>query len=387
MRLSHEAKDVAPRSEAQRRRTSRTRGRSLRYALALATSCLVTFLPAHRAHGQEEKVKAPLQIILENPSRDHPYRGSKSVYVSGYILAEQGVESLNINGVTRTDFSGAPKEPFSVRLPIGAEDISRLAFEMPIRILARDRSGREAKLEFELTVWPISLNARESKMSVAVLAFHGVGVPQELAAMIRTTLETRIFDLGRFRVLDLTNLEDILAEQERAALKDPNAAIVHGKVARCDFYLDGDLFPRGDKGIELKLRVIDASTDNLVTTLDTFVEDKNDPNAVDLSLKNVVGQLLAFFPRLSGDIIGIREDTILVSWGLEDGARIGQQLLIVEQGESFIDASTGEILEPGENPVIGEGVIEKVGTSSSVARVTETQGGVKIVKGMAAITK
>jgi len=334
---------------------------------------------------------APVAVTLKSPSPDRPYRHNKTLCISGEAVAQTRVAALTINGEPLTELTGAPKESFNRRIPLEPALGAGGEATVPVAIVARDDQGREAVRNVDVRVRPVQLDQVESKMPVAVLAFSGTDVDAATAEMLRLVTEKAIVDGNRFRVLDRTRLQDVLNEQQlAAALANPDDAIALGKLTNAHVFLVADVLPREQHGLELMARVVSTETSDIVATLDAFIADPGDAVQVAKACADMAAKLATLFPRLSGELVAVREKPdgaeMLVNWTKEDGVREGAYMLVVEETEPWLDAATGEVLAPGEMAEVARGRIENVMQTGSRARaVRREQESTKIEQGMAAV--
>lgn len=326
------------------------------------------------------------EIRLKSPKPDQPYRHNRTLRVSGEVVTQTKVTSLTINGQAVEDLTGAPKESFNRRLPIdaNAEGETKVA----VNIEATDESGKKYTQTFDVDVRPVELNSKESRMPVAVLAFAGANVDAGVTDNLRLTTEAQILEADRFRVVDRTRLQDVLTEQQlSAALADPNEALALGKLTNAFVFLVADVFPHDQAGLEIKARLIDAETSDLIATLDSFVDDKNDAAKVTAACKALSEQLSARYPRLSGEVTSVRGTDVLVNWTKEDSVQEGAYFLFVKEEEPWKDETTGEVLEPGEFVPVGRGrILSFLGSGVKAQQVKTGEEGATIEQGMPAIT-
>ena len=263
---------------------------------------------------------------------------------------------------------------------------------MPVRIAAKDDQGRESVQAFDVSVRPVHMDSRESRMPVAILAFAGAGLEPATTDLLRVSTEAKLLEAGRFRVLDRTRLQDVLTEQQlAAALADPNEAISLGKLTNAHVFLIADVFARDEAGLEIKSRAVSTETSDVIATLDVFIEDRNSREDVENACVALAAQLGQVFPRLSGELLAVRPkkdgSEMLVNWTKEDGVREGAYLLIVHEDEPWVDDTTGEILAEGEVVEVSRGRITRVTGSGAQAKETKQDTAeVKLEQGMAAIT-
>lgn len=86
----------------------------------------------------------------------------------------------------------------------------------------------------------------------------------------------------------------------------------------------------------------------------------------------VVGQLAALFPKVEGEVIEVKGQTLTVSLGRRDGVRQGLELSIYREGRELRHPRTGELLGKTEQP-LGRLSLSQVFEAYSLGAVT--QGG------------
>ena len=215
------------------------------------------------------------EIRLKSPQPDPPCRHNRALRVSGEVVTQTKVTSLSINGQPFEELSGAPKG--KLQQAAAHRYAGRRHVEGRGEDEASDENGKIYAQSFDVDVRPVELNSNESRMPVAVLAFAGANVDTGVTDYLRLTTESQLLEEGRFRIVDRTNLQDVLTEQQLAsALADPNQALQLGKLTNAYVFLVADVFSHDQAGLEIKARVINAETSDLVATLDAFVDNKDD---------------------------------------------------------------------------------------------------------------
>lgn len=357
------------------------------HLLAYAANGFPEYLPAIETSLAAADEPAVL-VNIKSPSPDRPYRHNRTLRISGDVIAQTKVASLTINGEPFEPMTGAPKESFNKRIPIdmaqGEGDAKKT-----VTVTATDDQGHESKQEFEVDIRPIEINSRDSKMPVAVLAFAGSDVDASTSELLRTTTEMKLQDTDRFRMLDRTQLQAVLTEQQLAAsLADPAQAIQLGKLINAQMFVVAEVFPRDQKGLEIKARAISSETTDLLATLDAFVDDRDDSAKIEAGCKGLAAQLVQDFPRLSGEVLSVRPQPdgadLLVNWTKEDGVVEGMYMLIVKE-DLWVDETTGEVLDQ-DIVEIGRAKIERILTNGSKAKAIKAEEGAELAEGMAAIT-
>lgn len=330
------------------------------------------------------------EIRLKSPQPDRPYRHNRTLRVSGEVVTQTKVTSLSINGQPFEELTGAPKESFNKRLPIDTLDDG--TSKVAVKIEASDENGKIYAQSFDVDVRPVELNSNESRMPVAVLAFAGANVDTGVTDYLRLTTESQLLEEGRFRIVDRANLQDVLTEQQLAsALADPNQALQLGKLTNAYVFLVADVFSHDQAGLEIKARVINAETSDLVATLDAFVDNKDDNAKVAAACRGLAVQLAQRYPRLSGEVLSVRpKDSgaeVLINWTKEDELQEGAYFLFVQESEPWVDETTGEILEPGEFVPVGRGrILSFLGSGVKAQQIISGEEGAQLEQGMPAIT-
>ncbi len=325
------------------------------------------------------------EIRVKSPSPDRPYRHNRTLRVSGEVVTQSKVTSLTINGEAFESLTGAPRESFNRRIPIDtAED------KVAINIEATDDAGAAMKQSFTVEVRPVELDTPESRMALAVLSFAGQNVDGSVSEALRVNTEGALQKLDRFRLVDRMQLEQVLTEQQLGALADPETAISLGKIANAQAFIVADIFSHEQSGLEIKARVIDTETTDLVAIVDVFIEDGSDVASVTKGCRKLAAQLNDLFPRLSGELrsdarVRRGAEEFLVDWGKADGVRPGMQMLVIQE-DPWIDEDTGEVLEVDYLPVGRARIVSVTDTSAKARSVEINEEGVKLEKGMPAIT-
>jgi len=325
------------------------------------------------------------EIRVKSPSPDRPYRHNRTLCISGEVVTQTKVASLTINGEPFESLTGAPKESFNRRIPIDTAE-----GQVEVAIEATDDAGTAMNQDFTVEVRPVELDTPESRMAMAVLSFAGQNIDGAVSEALRVNTEGALQQLNRFRLVDRLQLEQVLTEQQLSALASPDTAISLGKIANAQAFIVADIFPHDQAGVEVKARVIDTETTDLVSIVDVFIEDGSDAAMVTKGCQKLAAQLNDLFPRLSGEL---RSDSrarggseeFLVNWGSADGVRPGMYMLVIQE-DPWIDEDTGEVLEV-DYLTVGRAKIVSVTDSSAKARSVEiNEEGVKLEKGMPAIT-
>ncbi|MFM1922054.1 MAG: hypothetical protein RLZZ303_3688, partial [Candidatus Hydrogenedentota bacterium] len=356
----------------------------LQFALADPGAITPEFLGMILAQADAEKQ----QIRLKSPSLARPYNHSRSVLVSGDVVTQSGVTSILIDGVPFTDITGAPKESFSRRLPIRPGEMQNGRGSKTIRIEATDKQGNQLREEFTVDLATAGLNDEQQRLPVAVLGFQGVGVAETMPASVQYQLADTLAGGDRFRVLSRDEITAALQQGGIAADPgNPDQAVAVGAALPAQLYLTGSAIAH-EGGIELKVRVVNRESGELVDILDTYVENASNPAALRMACWKIAAQFEERYPRASGEVTGLRDGgRLTLNLGEADGLRLGAYVLLVHREPDVVDPDSGEVIWPGAEAVIGRARIERVGAEDSEAVIVELQeGGAPVEEGMPAVT-
>lgn len=359
-----------------------------RLQLAMANPAMLDVLLSAMPEDQ-----GPGQIRIKSPALDKPYHHSRTLRISGEVVARTQIASLSINGQPFEELTGAPKESFNKRIPIAPGELVAGAGTKSVEIIATSVDGEVIKENFQVTVEALELDTPQSRMPVAVLAFNGQGVEQTLAERLRLTTEAQIFSQKRFNVVTRDMLESVLSEQQlSAALGDPSQALEIGKITPAQIFLVADIFQHDKNGLEIKARVVSTETSELIDTIDAFIRDASDPAEVERGCDALAAELRVAFPRLTGSITAVRErggqQMIMTNLATDDNVRAGTYLVLVYKEADEVDPDTGEVIWPGVEEIVGRARIDRVQDSGSQATVVPVEGeeGIAVEAGMPAVT-
>ncbi len=337
-----------------------------------------------------------IDINIKTPKPDKPSRHNRAIRVAGEVVSSSAVQSLLINGEPYTQLTGALKEAFAKRIPLPPEIESSGSGTVKLSMEAQNAEGKKTSKEMNVKVEPVLVNSNETKMSIALLAIAGRTPTDTFGNDVRTTLEGALKRQGRFYVLDRIYLQNILNEQQLSAgLSDPNRALDIGRMVPAQVFVVGEVFPRGEQSAEIKLRLINTETSEVISIFDGFIDDINNGKVITDKCNLLARQLADYFPRLSGEVIDYRGSApkyeVLYNWSEQDGVRPGMYAVILyEASPAWVDPDTGEITQPADYGVLYRTRIVNVTPTSARGQVivdtSKPSEGVAIEKGLPSIT-
>lgn len=326
------------------------------------------------------------RIVLRSPRSDRPNRHNRAVRVAGEVMTSAGVARIHINDEPFEQLAGAPKEVFSRRVPIDDPVLLETGGNMTVTVSAQDNAGKHLEEHVEVELRPIVWNESASRMPVAVLAFEGHHMDAAGTEYLQRHMYSVLGQRQRFSLLDRDYLENLLTEHElSAALSNRDAALQAGRIIPVHMFLVGDVFDRGESGIEIFLTVVNTETSEIVSVLDGFAPDQS-REALEAACAVLSAELERLFPRLSGELVAVRGSDVFFDWTVDDGIIPGMYALVVHEIPGYYDETFGVYID-AEVERVGRARLEAVLDNISRARPVDLYvEGIELEQGMAAIT-
>ncbi len=242
----------------------------------------------------------------------------------------------------------------------------------------------------------------------------------DLGNNLSAMLESALFDTGRFVLVEREQLRDVIREQDLAAsgrtasasqvartgVIRPARYIATGSVTAVDEGVSGGGGGIGYAGVRIGGSVKKAQITIVAKLIDTSTGEivaqeriTGSPGGIGLNVRfnragvsgdlggftktpmgeaaqDCIAQAAVFFARqmenfpFEGSVIRLaRNGEVIVNRGSEFGVEVGQNLVMIEQGEELIDPGTGEILGVEEGEDIGTLRVVRVQEKVSYAEV------------------
>jgi TolB-like protein len=226
------------------------------------------------------------------------------------------------------------------------------------------------------------------RMSVAVLPFQNKGASRDLGEIILDKMITALFNQARFKVIERTQLDKILQEQQLglSGVIDASSAAELGKGLGVDAIIMGSVAATKSGSISIDARAIDTESATIIVAHDAY-----SGSADALSVKNIVENLANKFtsslPLVEGTVIQVSTGgKILLDGGRMAGLKKGLKCIIYKEGPELKHPLTGEVL--GRNTVIlGEALVIESMEKFSTAKIIKTSEGQQIALGDKFLTK
>jgi hypothetical protein len=285
---------------------------------------------------------APPVIRLEE-SVTQPIIYDDQLYLEGEVMAASPLVAFTING--EAQLPGAfPQRQQRHRLFFGVM-VSLQVGENRFRFEARDAMGRTMQRDLVVTRQAQEIRQLEARLRIAVLPLGQMGGASALRATAYDHLLAAFVQQGRFRLMDRTELEDVLREQHfsHTAHVDRTTAIKTGKIAAVEGILFGTATEHTQQMLEVIVHFVDVETTELLASADVYGEE--------LELRNVkwLMQGLAWkfqqrLPLVEGMVIERDDTRVFVNRGSQHALKQFMKAILFRDGEVLTDPSTGKPL-------------------------------------------
>jgi curli biogenesis system outer membrane secretion channel CsgG len=243
----------------------------------------------------------------------------------------------------------------------------------------------------------------------------------ELGDNLSIMLESALYDSGRFVIVEREKLTDVIAEQDLAASgRTAKSKVAEtGKIRSARYIGTGAITTveenqsggggglsfkgirigggKSDAQITVIVKLIDTTTGEIVAKQNVTGKAGNTSLNVGYSgsdfggdlggfkktpigeaAQDCINQAAAFIAKkmeefpFEGAVIKVTDKgQVLINRGSEFGMEVGQELVMVEQGEQIIDPDSGEILGMEEGEMIGKVKVSKTAEKMSYCDVID----------------
>ena len=225
------------------------------------------------------------------------------------------------------------------------------------------------------------------RMSVAVLPFVNNSSNSGLGDIILDKMITALFNKGRFKVIERTQLEKVLEEQKLGAsgLIDASTAAEFGRGLGVDAIIVGSVASAGAGALSIDARAIDTETAAIIVAHDAYSSNTT-VKSVKETVDFLADKFVTSLPLLEGTVIRIDAGGIMVDKGRSTGIKKGVKCTIYREGAEIKHPVTGEVLGK-ETIIVGEIQITDPFDKYSSGRIIKLEPGQSIAVGDKFITK
>ena len=240
----------------------------------------------------------------------------------------------------------------------------------------------------EMVVGKQTVKLVGERMSVAVLPFENKGASLDLGEIVLDKMITALFNQGRFKVIERSQLDKILQEQQlgMTGVVDASTAAEIGKGIGVDAIIIGSVAAAKSGAISLDARAIDTESATIIVAQDAY-SGSSDAQSVKNTVENLANKITSNLPLVEGTVIGINPDgTILLDAGRIGGIRKGLKCTIYQEGPELKHPITGEVLGR-QTKIIAEVLIIESLEKFSTAKVIKNETGQAVSMGDKFLTK
>jgi TolB-like protein len=215
------------------------------------------------------------------------------------------------------------------------------------------------------------------RLRVSLMPLEKKGQAGALADTVYDQLFTAMVNHERFQLVERSQLESILREQQlsQTALVDAATAAKIGKIAAADGIIIGSV-NETPQALEVFARFVDVETSEILAAEDVYGEELNLRTMRPL-LEGLALKLRDRFPLVQGLVVKAEDKKIFVDLGKKQ-LKKHMKLIIFREGEAIKHPITGQLLgAPTE--VLGEARVDTVfdDLAQGTLRQQQTPGEVK----------
>ena len=291
-----------------------------------------------------------------------------AVYLEGQVSDASPITTLTLNGESLIRHEGRHIF-FGYKAALQPGDNRFLAE-------ATDKLGNTARQEAVVHRKVEEVKRLDARLRVSLMPLEKKGQAAILADTVYDQLFTAMVNQERFQLVERSQLESILREQQlsQTALVDAETAARIGKIAAADGIIIGSVHET-PQALEVFTRFVDVETAGLLAAEDVYGEELN-LRTVRPLLEGLALKLRQRFPLVQGLVVKADEKKIFVDLGKKQLKKY-MKLIIFREGEAIKHPITGQVLgAPTE--IVGEARVDTVLDDFSQGTLwQQAPGGVK----------
>jgi len=226
------------------------------------------------------------------------------------------------------------------------------------------------------------------RMSIAVMPFQNKGASKDLGEIILDKMITALFNQGRFKVIERSQLDKVLQEQQLGAsgIVDASTAAELGKGIGVDAIIIGSVAATPSGTLSIDARAIDTESATIIVAHDAY-SGSADILSVKNTIENLAQKFTTSIPLVDGTVIQVNTDnTILLDAGRIGGLKKGLKCTIYKEGPELKHPITGEVLGR-QTVLLGEVLVIESLDKFSTAKIIITPESQEITIGDKFLTK
>lgn len=224
----------------------------------------------------------------------------------------------------------------------------------------------------QVVITPTSVKLVGERMGLAVLPFQTSGLGVDIGEInIVEQMMTTFYNTNRFKLVERTQLEKILAEQSlgMSGVLDASTAAEIGKGIGVDAIVLGNV-TRAGSNLAIDARLIDTETAQIITAQDEL-SDGLTIAQLKSAIQSLAQKISNDLPLLEGYVIGVAGSDLTLDIGSGKGIKKGMKCIIYSEGEDVVHPITKKVLGK-QTTELGEIKLTQVYSNYSVGTVIST---------------
>jgi TolB-like protein len=269
-------------------------------------------------------------------------------------------------------------------------DLLRGTAHAPVAIVppkpARDRSEETSRMETSrsttlpvgaLTYDPSRVTQVGSRLGVAVIPIELKGDMARYGAALTEKMVTQLVNLRRFKVIERSALDKVIAEQQLqvSGAVDEASAVAVGRIAGADAIILATATETRDGG-KVNARVIDTETSETIVARSEQVTG-TDVEDFEKAVEALAVMIYNELPIVEGFVVSREGDSYYIDVGSLKGIRKGSKCVAFRDGKEIKHPTTGEVLGK-QVTKLGELVVVQVQQKVAQVRVVDKEQEIQI---------
>lgn len=244
-------------------------------------------------------------------------------------------------------------------------------------IIAADEQGNKVYKTIQVHRLIPVIRRIESRMALVVLPFDVTGETSRTGIMFRDRLIDSFIDQGRFRVVEKSEIDSMLREQQwdGALPMNPELAAYIGKKVAAEAVVTGSVIEtRGS--LEIMGRLIDVATGTILAANDVFGEG-TESALPDHLLDQLALRFKRDVPPAEGSLLEVRGNEVLIDAGTDKKIKPAMQFICYREGPPASHPVTGQSIAP-EPQILAILKVEEVEGDFCRASILEQYSGLMV---------
>ncbi|KAA3617901.1 MAG: hypothetical protein D8M58_02260 [Calditrichaeota bacterium] len=258
----------------------------------------------------------------------------------------------------------------------------------PVTITPKKETKKKTNPEKKMIVGKKTIKLVGERMSVAILPFQNKGASKDLGEIILDKMITALFNQERFKVIERSQLDKIIEEQQlgMSGILDASTAAELGKGLGVDAIIIGSVAATKSGSISIDARAIDTESATIIIAHDAY-SGSADALSVKNTVENLANKFTQSLPLVEGTVIQVNPDgKILLDGGRMAGLKKGLKCIIYKEGRELRHPITGEVLGK-DTIIIGEVLVTESLEKFSTAKIIKKSEGQIVALGDKFLTK